>query len=149
MKLEGEAGSAFTVPQEEYDPFETVTGYHRIAIDVITGLLSQTPKMVVVNVPNQGAIDDLALEDIVEVPCDIDRTGARPRRPGRLPDSIRGLVLAVKAYERTAIRAALERSGPLAQLALLEYPIVGQWELAGELRKALAESDPEHLAYMS
>jgi 6-phospho-beta-glucosidase len=149
MKLEAEAGSAFNVAQEEYDPFETVTGYHRIAIDVITGLISQVPKIVVVNVPNQGAIDDLAAEDVVEVPCDIDRTGARPRRTGRLPDSIRGLVLAVKAYERTAIRAALERSGPLAQLALLEYPIVGQWELAGELRKALAQSDPEHLAYMS
>lgn len=149
MKLEAEAGSAFTVAEEHYDPFETVTGYHRIAIDVMTGLVSERPKMVVVNVPNQGAIDELAAEDIVEVPCDIDQSGARPRRIGRLPDSIRGLVLAVKAYERTVIRAALERSGPLAQLALLEYPIVGQWELAGELRKALAESDPEHFAYMS
>ena len=149
MKLEAEAGSAFTVAQEEYDPFETVTGYHRIAIDVITGLLSERAKMAVVNVPNRGSIDDLDAGDVIEAPCDIDRSGARPRRNGRLPDSIRGLVLAVKAYERTAIRAALERSGPLAQLALLEYPIVGQWELAGELRKALAESDPEHLAYMN
>jgi 6-phospho-beta-glucosidase len=148
MKLEAEAGSAFTVAQEEYDPFETAAGYHRIAIEVITGLLSNAPRMVVVNVPNRGAIDDLAAEDVVEVPCDIDRTGARPRRVGRLPDSVRGLVLAVKAYERTAIRAALERSGLLAQLALLEYPIVGQWELAGKLRRAMAESDPEHLAYM-
>lgn len=148
MKLEAEAGSAFTVAQQEYDPFETATGYHRIAIEVIAGLLSDAPRMVVVNVPNRGAIDDLAAEDIVEVPCDIDRAGARPRRAGRLPDSVRGLVLAVKAYERTAIRAALERSGLLAQLALLEYPIVGQWELAGKLRRAMAESDPEHLAYM-
>jgi 6-phospho-beta-glucosidase len=149
MKLEAEAGSAFTVAQDEYDPFETVTGYHRIAIDVITGLIAERSKMVVVNVPNLGSIDDLEAEDVIEAPCDIDRGGAHPRRIGRLPDSIRGLVLAVKAYERTAIRAALERSGSLAQLAMLEYPIVGQWELAGELRKALAESDPEHLAYIS
>ena len=105
--------------------------------------------MVVVNIPNRGSIDDLDAEDVIEAPCDIDRTGAHPRQIGRLPDSIRGLVLAVKAYERTAIRAAIERSGLLAQLAMLEYPLVGQWELAGELRKALAESDPEHLAYMN
>jgi 6-phospho-beta-glucosidase len=149
MKLEAEGGSAFMVAQEDYDPFETVTGYHRIALDVITGLVAERARMVVVNVPNHGAIDDLDAEDVIEAPCDIDRSGAHPRRIGRLPDSIRGLVLAVKAYERTAIRAALERSGPLAQLALLEYPIVGQWELAGDLRKALAESDPEHLAYIN
>ena len=40
--------------------------------------------------------------------------------------SVRGLVQAVKAYERTAIRAAVEKSWPLAQLAMLEYPIIGQ-----------------------
>src|ERR1051326_2001548 len=35
MKLEAQAGSAFDVATEDYDPFETATGYHRIAIDVM------------------------------------------------------------------------------------------------------------------
>ena len=149
MKLEAEAGSAFSAAQEEYDPFETVTGYHRIALEVITALLSVEPKTVVVNVPNRGAIEDLEDDDIVEVPCRIDRCGPVPQRTGALPESVRGLVLAVKAYERTAIRAAVEKSGRLAELAMLEYPIIGQWELACSLKNALTQSDPEGLGYLA
>ena len=148
MKIEGQAGSAFGAAPEEYNPFETATGYHRIALDVMTGLVSDQRRQVVVNVRNDGAIEDLEPEDIVEVPCDIDRTGAHPRRTGRLPDSVRGLVQSVKAYERTTIRAALAGSAALAQLAMLEYPIIGQWELAGKLSASLAAGDPEYLGYL-
>lgn len=149
MKLEAEAGSAFSGTQEDYNPFETVTGYHRIALDVIAALLSEEPKTVVVNVHNRGAIEDLEDGDIVEVPCRIDRRGPVPQRTGALPESVRGLVLAVKAYERTAIRAAVEKSGRLAELAMLENPIIGQWELACDLKNALARSDREGLGYLA
>lgn len=148
MKIEAEAGSAFSAGGAEYDPFETVTGYHKIALDVITALLSDQPKTVVLNVTNHGAIEDLADDDVVEVPCRIDRRGPVPQRTGALPESVRGLVLAVKAYERTAIRAAVEKSARLAELAMLEYPIIGQWELARSLREALTKSDPEGLGYL-
>jgi 6-phospho-beta-glucosidase len=148
MKLEGEGGSAFHLAKEEQDPFETATGYHRIALDVMTALVSEEPREIVVNVANRGAIDDLEANDVVEVPCDVDRSGARPRRIGRLPDSVRGLVESVKAYERAAIEAALRSSRKLAQLAMLEYPIIGQWDLAGELLHSLSESDPQGLGYL-
>jgi 6-phospho-beta-glucosidase len=149
LKLEAGAESVFTVATPDYDPFETATGYHRIALDVMTALVSAGPREVVVNVPNRTAIDDLEPNDIVEVPCEIDRDGARPLPAGRLPESVRGLVQAVKAYERTAIRAAVTGSAKLAQLAMLEYPIVGQWELAGDLLAEMIASDPEHLGYLN
>jgi len=148
MKLEAEAGSAFTVEEQGQDPFDAATGYHRIALDVMTALVSDSPREVVVNVRNSGAIEDLEPDDIVEVPCDLDRTGPRPRRTGRLPDSVRGLVQSVKAYERTAIRASLARSRALAHLAMLEYPIIGQWEVATEVLQSLCKSDPEGLGYL-
>ena len=65
-----------------------------------------------------------------------------------MPGAVKGLVQSVKAYERTTIRAADRGSGALAQLAMLEYPIIGQWELAGKLRAALVAADPEHLGYL-
>jgi 6-phospho-beta-glucosidase len=148
MKLEAQAESAFEVAREDYDPFETATGYHRIALDVMSGLVSDQSRTVVLNVRNDGAIEDLDPDDVVEVPCEVNRDGARPRRTGRLPDSVRGLVQAVKAYERTTIQAAVSGSGALAQLAMLEYPIIGQWELARELRQSLIREDPEHLGYL-
>jgi len=149
MKLEAEAGSAFETAAEEYDPFKTVTGYHRIALEVMTGLVSERPQTVVVNVPNRGAIEDLEPDDVVETPCLIDRNGPRPLPTGHLPEQVRGLVLAVKAYERTAIRAAIEGSSRLAELAMLEYPSIGQWTLACSLRQALVRSDAKHLGYLA
>ncbi len=148
MKLKAVAVSAFTIKEQGHDPFEAATGYHRIALDVMTGLVSDSPREVVVNVANHSAIEDLEPEDIVEVPCDIDRTGVRPRRTGRLPDSVRGLVQAVKAYERTAIRAALSHSRALAHLPILEYPLIGQSELATEVLGSLCNNDPKGLGYL-
>jgi 6-phospho-beta-glucosidase len=148
MKLEGSGGSAFAAIQEEPDPFETATGYHRIALYVMNGLASAHPRGIVLNVPNRGAIDDLEADDVVEVPCDVDRTGAHPRRIGRLPEQVRGLTLSVKAYERTAIRATLSGSRALAQLALLEYPSIAQWEPADELLSSLIAADPEGLGHL-
>jgi 6-phospho-beta-glucosidase len=135
LKLEAGSGAGDDAAQQ--DPFETATGYHRIAIEVMQALSSDEPRRVVVNVPNCGAIPDLADEDVVEVPCSISCAGAVPEKTGALPESVRGLVESVKAYERTAIRAAVERSAALAHLAMLECPIIGDWELAVRLRKAL------------
>jgi 6-phospho-beta-glucosidase len=136
MKLE--SGSANDAAS---DPFETATGYHRIAIEVMESLLSEHPRTMVVNVPNRGAISDLGDDDVVEVPCAISRAGVVPVMTGRLPESVRGLVLSVKSYEHTSIRAAVEGSRELAQLAMLENPIVGDWDLGKELFGPLMNAD--------
>lgn len=150
MKLEAEAGSAFQsgVEQQE-DPFTAATGYHRIALDVMTALVSDSASTVVVNVANNGTISDLKADDVVEVPCRIDRNGAQPIQVGALPDSVRGLVQSVKEYERLAIRAATEQSAELAKLALMTYPLIGQWQPASKLIDALIENDREHLGYLA
>lgn len=149
MQLEANASSAFSMaPGAQEDPFASATGYHRIALEVMEALSSPAPRRIVVNVRNQGAIEDLPLEDVVEVPCSVSRDGIVPLAAGALPDSVRGLVLAVKAYERTAIQAALEASLERAQTALLLYPPVGEWEPAVELLEALIQNDPDHLGYL-
>jgi 6-phospho-beta-glucosidase len=148
FQLEAGSGSTSTQPLNAPDPFAAVTGYHRIAVQVLRGLFGGSPTEVVVNVPNHGSLGDLGDEDVVEVECTITHAGAAPQRVGRLPDSVRGLVLSVKAYERTLIRAAVAESRTLARRALLEYPIVGQWEPAGEVLDALISGDPD-LSYLS
>lgn len=148
MRLEAEAESGLKSQHHDWNPFAAATGYHRIAVDVMTGLRSRSPETVVVNVRNRGAITDLPEDDIVEVPSLIDLNGPRPLATGALPEAVRGLVLAVKAYERLAIRAAVERSPELARLALLAYPIVGEWRPAAEVLDTLVESDPQYLGYL-
>ncbi len=149
MKLEAEAGTALGSGVElAEDPFEAPTGYHRIAIDVMTALRQNEPTQIVLNVANRGAIDDLAADDVVELPCLIDRHGPRPVESGPLPETVRGLVLAVKEYERLTIRASIEGSRDLAKLALMVYPLVGQWQRANQMIEALVREDQEHLGYL-
>jgi len=149
MRLEGDAQSAFTLREGQgEDPFDAATGYHRMAIDVMTALVSSYPKRVVVDVVNRGAIADLEATDVVEVPCLVDNNGPRPLAVGRLPDTVRGLVQSVKAYERLAIRACVERSDRLARLALTVHPLVGQWELATQIIDRMIQSDSRHLGYL-
>ena len=148
LRLEAEAESGLKKEHHDWNPFAAATGYHRIAVDVMTGLNSRLATPVVVNVRNRGAVTDLPDDDVVEVPALIDWNGPRPLATGPLPDSVKGLVLAVKAYERLAIRAAVEQSFDLARLALLTYPIVGEWRLATKILEALVEADPEYLGYL-
>jgi 6-phospho-beta-glucosidase len=148
MKLETQAGSALQETESSQDPFETATGYHRIALDVMQGLCSDQPRNIVLNVRNGNSMPDLQPSDVVEIPCEVDRNGARPTHVGALPESVRGLVLSVKAYERTLIQASLQRSLRLTQLALLEYPIIGQWEVGGDVLRALCVQDPDFLGYL-
>ena len=148
LRLEAEAGTGFQTPRDEPDPFDAPTGYHKIAVEVMLGLVSKQPRTVIVNVRNERSVEDLRADDIVEVPCQISMDGVKPSQIGALPESVRGLVLAVKAYERSAIRAAIEKSWPMALLAMLEYPIIGQWEIAERLRATWKTADPEHLGYL-
>ncbi len=138
MKLEGNGGSALAAePPIDEDPFRAATGYHRIALDVMNALTGVKPGRIVVNTTNAGAIADIDSADIVEVSSSISTNSIVPEPCGTLPEAVRGLVLAVKAYERTAIQAAIENSNVLARKAMLLYPAVGEWEPSAVLLQSL------------
>jgi 6-phospho-beta-glucosidase len=138
MKLEGEGGSALHASESVHrDPFRAASGYHRIALTVMTALCGSEPVRVVVNTPNLGSIPEIDANDIVEVPCQISQDTITPEPCGELPEAVRGLVTAVKAYERAAIEAALTGSELTARKAMLLYPAIGEWEPSHELLEQL------------
>ena len=96
-----------------------------------------------INVRNHGAIDDVDFEDVVETRCAISRHNIVREKNGPLPKEVRGLVLAVKAYEQAAIRAAVERSNLQARKAMLLNPAIGEWEPSEQLLMELAKYSPE------
>jgi 6-phospho-beta-glucosidase len=145
MRLEAAAESAFDWPEPDWNPFEGATGYHRIAVEAIRALSSASGSRMVLNVPNGETLRELQAEDTIEAECAVDRAGPRPLPCDPLPDAMRGLVAAVKIYERLAIRAAMEGSAELAALALAVNPICGDWDRARETVEALAAGDPRHL----
>lgn len=129
MKLESSREilhSPSTVLEE--DPFRAATGYHRVALDVMKALRGNESKRMIVNVRNQGAIEGMGADDVVEVPCGIANNSMTPEQCGPLPAPVRGLVLAVKEYERATIEAAISKSTTTARKAMLLHPAIGEWE---------------------
>lgn len=113
------------------------TGYDAIALKVLEGIYFNTNETIVLNVPNRGNISDLEYDDIVEVPCILGSNGPLPLHVGALPEAVRDLVLSVKAYERSAIKAGLGQSESIAAEALSQHPLVPSAALAHKLVKQM------------
>ncbi len=145
MKLEAEGGSAFHPDSTfDIDPFRVASGYHKIAIDVMSGLTGAVPATIVVNTRNLGAIPGLPDRDIVETSSRIERDRITPLPIAPLPDPAIGLVHGIKAYERAAIDAALTGERPTARKALLIHPAIGEWDPTGALLADLLDPTCQH-----
>ena len=128
MKLEAAGGSALDEEAYDGEPFRVASGYHRIALDVMTALTGARPADIVVNTRNTGAVPDLPADDVVETACRISEKSIRPQPVEPLPDAVLGLVHSIKAYERATIAAACGSSELTARKAFLIHPAIGEWE---------------------
>ncbi len=137
MKLEGEGVSAFEGDVPAEDPFRAASGYHRIALDVMNALVSGHDHQVIVNTRNGSTVPELHPDDVVEATSRIGNGTIAPLPVGPLPESVRGLVMAVKAYEHAAIAAALSGSERDLRKAMLLYPPIGEWEPSANLLRTL------------
>ncbi len=133
LQLEGGAASAFAQAPPDWDPFEAVTGYHRIAVQTIQALSGASPATIVLNVANQGALAELATDDVVEINCQVDGSGITSFERGTIPLSVRGLLESTKAYERSLVGAALAQDKSRLAGALTQHPLIGDWDVASAL----------------
>lgn len=134
MALESANGNGVNEDAKEAeDPFRAANGYHRIALAVMKALRGKDGQRVIVNVRNQGSIEEIDASDVVEVPCMVSDGVITPEPCGSLPSAVRGLVLAVKEYERATIEAAMTGSFEAARKAMLLYPAIGEWEPSAPL----------------
>jgi 6-phospho-beta-glucosidase len=99
----------------------------------------------VVDVRNEGTIEGLADDDVVEVPARIEKRGpvALPQAP--LAPELLGLVQHVAAYERLAAAAATSGDREVVHKALLAHPLIGQVPQADQLVDSLLTNGAEHL----
>jgi 6-phospho-beta-glucosidase len=112
--------------------------YSEAAVGLIASLVAGNGEVHEVDVRNDGVLQGLADDDVVEVPARVfpDRIDSLPQKP--LAPELLGLVQHVAAYERLAVRAALSGEPADARKALLAHPLVGQWDIASELIELLS-----------
>ena len=77
--------------------------------------------MIYGNVPNDGLIQNLPDECIVEVPCHVDHNGIQPIRIGRIPSQLAAVMrLSVSVQELTVEAALTRKRERIYQAALLD-----------------------------
>ncbi len=119
--------------------------YSEAAAQLIASLQADTMDQQVVDIRNDGALPDLPDDAVVEIPARVGAGGAQADALAPLAPEMLGLVQQVKAYERLAVRAAVDGDRAAALIALLAIPLFGQYKVAKPLLDALLEANRAHL----
>lgn len=98
--------------------------YSEAAVKLMNSLYNDKGDIQTLNVANNGILDFLPDDACIEVNCTILKTGPVPVPVRIVPEAAKGLIHAVKTYERLAIEAAVSGSRELALAALAHHPLV-------------------------
>jgi 6-phospho-beta-glucosidase len=149
MQVERELLEMYTDPTLAEKPalLETRGGAHysTAAVNLLRAIATDRHEVQIVNVRNEQSISDLPASAIVEVPAVIAKSGAHPLVMGSLPPAIRGLVVAVKAYEQLTVEAAITGDDDTARMALLAHPLVPSWDTATALWQDIKSAHRQYL----
>ena len=119
--------------------------YSDAACNLISSIYNNTCDVQYVNIQNNGTISDLPADCTVEAASMITRDGPKPLALGALKPEIAGYVHHMKAFERMAVKAAVEGGRDNAITALNLNPLVSSDKVAHEVFDALVEAHGGYL----
>jgi 6-phospho-beta-glucosidase len=119
--------------------------YSEAAIGLAGSLATGDGAVHEVDIRNEGTLEGLAADDVVEVPARVGGDGPVPLEQAPLAPELLGLVQHVAAYERLTAKAAAAGDLALAKKALLTHPLIGQDALAEQLLERLLEAGAERV----
>jgi 6-phospho-beta-glucosidase len=123
--------------------------YSEAAVALLASLVTDAGDRQVVNVRNAGTLPFLPDQAVVEVPATIGAGGAVPVSAAPLSPLMTGLVAHMSAYEELALDAALRGGRDRVATALLAHPLVGQYDIAGQLADKLVAENAAFLPWAS
>lgn len=119
--------------------------YSEAAVNLMQSLHTDKRDIQTLNVRNGTTIDFLPEDACIEVNCVVTGAGPLPLPVTKVPEAIKGLICAVKTYERLAIDAAVQGSRDLALQALVHHPLVPSVQTAKSLLHDLLEANKPYL----
>ena len=117
--------------------------YSEAATGLVASLVSGDGAVHEVDIRNDGTLDGLADDDVVEVPARVEVGRIVPLAQQPLAPELLGLAQHVAAYERLAAQAAMSPGTALVRKALLAHPLIGQHPLNDELAESLLEAEAD------
>lgn len=123
-----------------FNPFSKDSGgYAGVALKYMRIAASGKAGTMIMCVPNNGALDFLRNDDIIEATVDVTPDVVFPHAFNVTDEDTRELIRRVKLYERNAARAILTKDRSLAVSALMLHPLVESYSLATSLVDAYIE----------
>jgi alpha-galactosidase/6-phospho-beta-glucosidase family protein len=131
---------------ENYIPPKTVSAEQLAPL--MAALLGGPSGQFVVNVPNQGQIDNLPRDAVVECMAHVDALGVRPLAVGALPPAVHAIVAAHVDRQELIVEAALTGRYELAKFALASDPLVRDPQTVGPMLEELVAANAHSLRTM-
>lgn len=119
-------------------------GYAGVALKFIETAQSGTSGTMIMCIPNNGSIDGLRDDDVVEITCDVNAGGCTPHIMGRVDEQNLEIIKRVKIYERLASKAIRNKDKSAAVQALTLHPLVNSYSLAKELVEEYIEHNKKY-----
>ncbi len=119
--------------------------YSDAACRLITSIYNDTRDIQAVDVRNNGAIQGIPNDSVVEISSVITKDGPKPLNIGELPIGINGLIQEIKTFERLTIEAAIEGNYGKALLALTTNPLTTSDKVAKVVLDELLEAHKDYL----
>ena len=131
--MASETGVKRTAPWK-FDMYEEDDGgYAGVALKFIETAQSGTTGTMIMCIPNNGSINGLRDDDVVEITCDVNADGCTPHYIGDVDEQNLEMIRRVKIYERLSSKAIREKDRAAAVQALTLHPLVNSYSLAKEL----------------
>jgi alpha-galactosidase len=117
-------------------------------VEIMEALIENRNEVHVVNVPNEGAIDNLPQDAIVEVSSLVGGYGIQPIHVGPLPEPLAATLRQHIAVQELTAKAALTGDRHIALQAFLQDPQIGSTLTPEETVAMLDELLEAHADYM-
>jgi alpha-galactosidase len=127
----------------------TQPGEYWRVVPIIAGILTDSQQTEhAVNVMNEGFIDNLPGDMVVEIPATVDKNGVHGVKLGSLPKGIAGLLSNQLATNDLTAEAAITGSRDLVMQALLLDPVVDSISRAEALLATMLDIQKPYLNYI-
>lgn len=119
--------------------------YSEAAVSLISAIHNNKGEIHTVNIKNNGAIENLDKDVVIECNAFIDKTGATPLTLGNMTPEISGLVSQVKAYELLTAEAGITGDYETALMALATNPLIPSVNIAKKILDDILEENNKYL----
>jgi len=115
------------------------------ATDIIENMAANLGRPFYVNTTNDGAVTNMAPDAFLELLCDVDMDGPRPRPVGEMPRGLRGLQEVILDTHELTAEAVATCDLKLLRRALLTDPLITSMADADAILRELLEAEREAL----